>query len=436
MAGIWEQLEEASKDKNPPTKKADNKWIKLTKGIRYRKHPTRKAGKGVKMDRYFSIYYRLDDPERNRGKKSNQINEGLGWESEGWSEEKVRIVYSELKHNRQTGVGPKTYQEKKALEEEKQSRVKAEKKLKEIEAITFSELFKQYLPIAEGDKSAKSIKREKHIFRDHIEPVIGSMQARGITKFHIEDIKRIATEKGLAPGSINIILATTRQILKFGIQKDILKGVNPVSLVKKPKADNRRIRFLTRDEADRLLRALKVKSEEVYRMALFSLHMGLRAKEIFNLAWGDIDTENELIFIKDTKSGHNRFSYMTPKVKAEIEAMPKGKASALLFPPREDGKHDRIQLISKTFFRTVNDLELNEGVTDVRQKVVFHTLRHTFASWLVDKGVSIYHVKDLLGHQTLTMTERYAKVSEDTLRQAIEVLSDTGKEIPLNRATQ
>jgi len=402
-------------------------WVKLTKGIRYRKHPTRKAAtKGIKLDRYFSIYYRLD------GKLKN---EGLGWESEGWNEEKVRIVYSELKHNRQTGKGPKTYQEKKQIEEAKQAKDKAEKEQIEKEAITVSELFKKYLVIAEGDKSAKSIKREKHIFRDHIKPFIGDISAKDVTNLHIEEIKRIATEKKLAPGSINIILAVTRQILNYGIKNSFFTGINAVSLVKKPKMDNRRMRFLTRDEAEKLLTALKIKSWDVYRMALFSLHMGLRAKEIFHLTWGDVDIENGRIFIKDTKSGHNRFAYMTPQVKAELEMMEKGKANALIFPPHE-GKHETIQLISKTFFRIVEDLGLNEGRTDPRDKVVFHTLRHTFASWLVDRGVSIYKVKELLGHRTLAMTERYAKVSEDALRQAIAILSDDSKVIPLSRGAQ
>ncbi len=394
-------------------------WEKLTKGIRFRKHPTRKAGKGVRLDRYFSIYYRFEGVQKN---------EGLGWESEGWSEEKVRMLYSELKHNRQTGKGPRTYQEKKAIEEEKRNQTQAEKKQKKIEAITFSELFNQYLPIAENNKSAKSIKREKHILRDHIQPIIGDIPVKEITNLHVEEVKRRAMEKGLAPASISIILAVTRQILNYGITNGTLKTINPVNLVKKPRSDNRRMRFLTQDEAGKLLAALKAKSMEVYLMTLFSLHMGLRAKEIFTLTWADVDLENKTIFIKDTKSGHNRHAYMTPEVKVEIEAMLKGKASALLFPPREDGKHDHIQLISKTFFRTVEDLEFNKNIKDPRQKVVFHTCRHSYASWLVQKGVSIYVVKELLGHQTLTMTERYSHVSDDILRQAVNKLSGVSTE--------
>jgi len=62
------------------------KWETLTQGIRFRKHPTRK--RGVKFDRYFSIYYQFE------GKRKE---EGIGWESEGWTEERVKILYNELK---------------------------------------------------------------------------------------------------------------------------------------------------------------------------------------------------------------------------------------------------------------------------------------------------------------------------------------------------
>jgi len=56
----------------------------------------------------------------------------------------------------------------------------------------------------------------------------------------------------------------------------------------------------------------------------------------------------------------------------------------------------------------------------IRQRVIFHTLRHTFASWLVMEGVDLYTVKELLGHKDLTMTQRYAHLVTDTLRGAVK----------------
>ena len=72
--------------------------------------------------------------------------------------------------------------------------------------------------------------------------------------------------------------------------------------------------------------------------------------------------------------------------------------------------------------RVVAALGFNNGVTDPRQKVVFHTLRHTFASWLVEQSVDLYSVKELMGHSTLAMTERYSHLSPDKLRRAVKTL--------------
>lgn len=399
-------------------------WIKLTQGIRYRKHETRKAAKNaVKKDRYFSIYFRLNGIQKN---------EGLGWESEGWTEEKARLLYSELKQNRKTGIGPKTYEEKRKLDKEKDEEERASKEQTKLEGVTISDLFNnEYIKLAETDKAANTTRRERYLFRDYIESVIGNLPVKDVNKGHVEEIKSAAIEKKLSPATTNLILATVRQLLNFAIEKDIIE-VNPVKKVKKIKIDNKRVRFLTEDEAEKLLNSIREKSEDVYRITLFSLHMGLRAGEIFSLTWADIDLENGTIFIKDTKTGHNRHAYMTDRVKKEIESMKKGQGSDIVFPPQEGAKNRHIQFISKTFMRTVDELKLNEGIEDPRQKIVFHSMRHTFASWLVQKGTSIYAVKELLGHRTLTMTERYSHVSAEHLRQAAAVL-DSKKVIPLKQ---
>jgi hypothetical protein len=66
----------------------------------------------------------------------------------------------------------------------------------------------------------------------------------------------------------------------------------------------------------------------------------------------------------------------------------------------------------------INKLNLNEDVRDRRDKVTFHTLRHTYASMLVQKGLDIYHVKELLGHSSIALTESYSHLSESTLKHA------------------
>jgi integrase len=91
------------------------------------------------------------------------------------------------------------------------------------------------------------------------------------------------------------------------------------------------------------------------------------------------------------------------------------QAASLVFPGRDGIK---IMRISNSFAKAVDRLKLNEGVTDPRQRVMFHTLRHTFASWLAMDGINPFYLKELLGHSDLKLTERYSHLSESALKAA------------------
>ncbi len=108
---------------------------------------------------------------------------------------------------------------------------------------------------------------------------------------------------------------------------------------------------------------------------------------------------------------------MTTTVKEMLSRREIEERNTLVFPSQ---KGKKIPQISKSFARAVDELGLNNGVTDRRDRVVFHTLRHTFASWLVENGENLYTVKELLGHSTLQMTERYAHLGDNTLKKAIQ----------------
>ena len=97
---------------------------------------------------------------------------------------------------------------------------------------------------------------------------------------------------------------------------------------------------------------------------------------------------------------------------------------SLVFADR-NGKE--IGKVSNAFDRAVKELGFNNGITDPLNKFTFHCLRHTFASWLVQNGVDLYTVKELLGHSTLAMTERYSHLAKDTLKNAVKKLEDSLK---------
>jgi integrase len=233
------------------------------------------------------------------------------------------------------------------------------------------------------------------------------------------------TKKGRTPRSIEYTLAIIRQVFNYAKRTDLFAGDNPVSKIKIPRTDNRRVRFLTQAEATTLLTKLMKKSKQVHNIALLSLHTGARAGEIFSLTWGCVDLEAGTMLLKDTKNTESRPAFMTQAVKDMLTGIKPDQAGRdnLVFPGRGGV---RMVQISKTFKRQADKI-FNKGVDDPRERVFFHSLRHTYASWMVMEGVDLYRVKELLGHKDLTMTQRYAHLAPDTLRGAVNILEEALK---------
>lgn len=391
-------------------------------GVRVKEHPTKK--RGFKPLRYFSIYYRV----RDENGKSKVVEEGLGWENEkplkdesgneiGWTPEKALKALLDLKEKHRLAESTKTL---KAMRKDIQAKEKANQLEAKKATMTFDEMFQMYyLPVAKNDKSWRSWQREESIYKIWMKKIIGDVPLQEIGVDHLEQIKTTMMKKKKAAASIRYALAVVRQTINYAIKMQGYSIDNPVQRVAKPKADNKRVRYLTEKEAGILLAALKVKSQRVHNITLLSLHCGLRFGEISSLTWADVDLKNGSIFLRDTKGGRNRHVYMTDEVKKMFRAMPRGENDALVFPGR-NGK--KIESISKSFDKAVARQGLNNNVKDRRQRVVFHTCRHTYASWLVQKGVDLYTVQKLLGHASITQTERYSHLAEGNLQAAAKML--------------
>lgn len=403
-------------------------WHKTaTKGLRYRFHPTRTRKKGIKVERDMFFQFR-------RVVNGRRIEEGLGWLFDGMTLEKAVAKVHELTVNAQVGEGPVTLAEKRKIQEEKkreQERIEAEERRAKI---TFADVWAKYLKQATADRGSKPQRFEEPFFRLWISPIIGDLPLIAIAPIHLEKVKATMAKAGKAPRTIQYALAIVRQVFNYAKRHDLFTGDNPVSKVRMPKVSNGRMRFLTHEEAEALLDELKKSSVDVHDQALLSLHSGLRAGEVFNLTWGCVDTERGLLTLLDTKSGKTRAAFMTDAVKEMLTRRKRGEPTDLVFIGR-GGK--KIVQISETFNRTVARLGLNAGIEDKRQKVVFHTLRHTYASWLVENGTDLYAVKELLGHSDFKMTSRYAHLGQNTLQMAVKGLEASlngkkgGKVIPM-----
>jgi len=382
-------------------------------GVRFREHPTRKHG--VQYDKYFSVRYTLD------GKRHE---EAIGWASDGWSAQSAAEELARLKRAHRTGEGAYSLAERREQKETKRKADDEKKKQEERDALTFSQAWvSMYLPHAQTYKAKQTIRTEESYYSSWIKPVIGDISLKGIAQLDVERVKKIMMDAAKSPKTIEHVLAIIRQVFNQANVMGVYPGGSPTEKIKISRNDNRRIRFLTYYEVEMLLDSLCMSSQDLYDMSLLALNCGPRAGEMHSLTWHDIDFEQGIVTFRDTKNKYVRHIPITKRVRRMLENRRAYKTSTLVFPARNGGRRKEV---SKTFERIINDLEFNAGIEDRRQRVVFHTLRHTCASWLVMAGVPLYTVKEYLGHRQISQTERYAHLAPESLKQATDALNKIG----------
>lgn len=367
--------------------------------------------------KYTGVYTRESTTRRHEGKpdvcfdiayktaEGKLVYEKVGWRSEGYSAAKASEVRAERLHSqRHPGL---------VMKPVKQS------------LMTYGQawaVFKErWLPNLKrpGDESSR--------YETHIAPRFADVPLVEITPLVLEEFKqalmRTHTVRGdaiLASATVRLILSDVRRVYRKMMEWGLYTGPIPTAYLKLPKADNQRERFLTPKEADRLLGALEILSCTWWRLAMISLYTGLRLGEILNLRGQDLDFDAGVLWT-DGKTGR-RAAYMSDAIKPILLQIRPTAPSALLFTTRRGERMD-VTAQSKTFAHAVELVGLNKGITDRRRKVVFHTLRHTFASWLAQQGVPLYTIGELIGHTTVQMTKRYAKLSPDNKREAISLIA-------------
>lgn len=384
-------------------------------GVRWRTHATRRHG--VQPDRYYAVRYQ---------KEGKRHEEALGWASEGWTETKAGMELAKLRTNATTGDGPSRLKEARAEADKDRLAQEAKEAEARRDAVTFAEFFAdEYAPTAQASKTPSSWNAEQGLFHNYLRPVLGNTPLKDINEVAIQKVVSVMTKAGKSARTVEYALATLRQTYNHAITVGAFTGTNPVRVRrhmkgKKLRIDNQRQRFLTVDEARMLLEALQVRSQQLYEIALLSLHTGARFGELAALQWQHVDTAKGIVRFHDGKTG-DRGVYMTPAVKDLFEEKTRGKASDLVFP---SDTGEPMKQVSATFMKVVNSLGLNDGITDPRMKLVFHSLRHSAASFLVQAGCSIYAVKEMLGHKDVKTTQRYAHLAPDNLAAVAQTLAN------------
>ncbi|MDR0677254.1 MAG: site-specific integrase [Holosporaceae bacterium] len=387
------------------------KWIKVknVKGLRYYEHTTRIHKK--RKDRNFVLTYKLDGRTKT---------EALGWESDGWTVEKALAIMGELKQNQKTGEGPRTLAEKREQAKKKKDAEKIKTKEEESKTITFSQLFEMYIPAQKTKKESKTCKEEITIYENWYKGKLGDKPIDQITVDDIQSIINNFLAVGKAPASSKRLMAVSRQMLNFAKSKGLYAKDNVASKVIIPKYDNKRTRFLTIEELKKLLAVLKTRDKQTHDMALLSMYSGARRGEIFSLKWENVNFETKFITLFDTKNNNRtRHIPLTKETEKLFKDLKNHDSRGLIFKQKTGKKFTAIPII---FNKVIDELEFNKGITDIRQKVVFHTLRHSYASWLMMNGANLFVVKELMGHSTTAMTERYSHLSPEHLKKTASLL--------------
>ena len=381
-------------------------------GVRYREHPTRKHG-AVNKDRYYTIRYKVDGKDKE---------EGVGWASEGKTPEKAYDILKLIKDNIRNGTGPQSYEELRAENRASDIRKKERAEEEEKRRISFGTFFEEtYMPQAESYKRDNTIHSERCYYNKWISPIFKDIALINVNRFYLDKMLLNMTNEGCAKRTKNYALSVISQVWNLAKKYKIVSGDCPTKECVIKYLDNERTRFLSEEEARIILDELKKRDKDLHDIALMSLLCGMREGEILNLKWSDIDMSEKRIQILNTKSYKTRHAWFGPEIEEFLKERLANAESKedLIFPPKNHKMH---YYVSKTFKNVVDKLGFNDNITDNKKKLVFHSLRHTFASWLAKRGVSEYIMMKLMGHSSFKMLQRYAHLTNTTLKEKAGLL--------------
>ncbi len=190
---------------------------------------------------------------------------------------------------------------------------------------------------------------------------------------------------------------------------------NPCKEIPKPRVPERLPIFFSEAEFQVLL--AQIDSRDMKDLVLFAVNTGLRQMELLTLEWNQVNLERKSIVLDNrghiTKSKKIRSVPLNDRASAVLQGRRDRTFGSLVFTM--EGEPGRQHKVSQGFKKYVRRTKLNP-------KLNFHSLRHTFASWLVQRGVSIYQVSKLLGHSSVNVTAIYSHLQPDDLRDSVSKL--------------
>ncbi len=288
-------------------------------------------------------------------------------------------------------------------------------KLKEnqkIIPIDLKEFRNNYFKYAESIHTTKTVIGYKTVFNSLIN-YFGNVQLTEITKQKIEAYLLYRLNKG----SIYVARrdhATLSSIFNKAIQDDYLL-INPCMGIKRFRPPEKQPLFYSKEDFEKLLSCID--REDIRDLVIFAVNTGLRQMELISLEWTQVDFKNNFIIL-------DNHAYITKSKK--IRTLPLNESALNILIKRKNNSNTQ-----NVFTLNGNPIDQNYiahkfkkyiYAASLNPKLNFHSLRHSFASWLIQKGASIYHVSKLLGHSDIKTTEIYSHLRSEDLKNSINLL--------------
>lgn len=305
--------------------------------------------------------------------------------------------------------------------------LKASKIASQVEApklMTFRTFFEErYLPQARITR--RSLAAEISTVNRSILPVIGNTPLQDITRGQVTALLHGLASKGQAATTVNRTLAHIKAIFNRaieweidGIEKNPAKGIKPLPDRK------RHERYLSPEEAHQLLDAVSQSHNKLLPyIVAFLLLTGCRKREVLDARWEHIDLERGLLTVPLSKNGKPRHVPLSP---AARNVLVKSRLIVTELLGSEEAGNGWVFPNPKTR-KPFGKIQNGWGKARERAELEglrIHDLRHSFASALVNRGMTLYDVKEALGHSSMVTTQRYAHLAPQRLMQAVSAAQE------------
>ena len=267
-----------------------------------------------------------------------------------------------------------------------------------------------YLPYISTYKRSYSC--DVSLLNNHVLPFFGDKHLHEIGKTDLVAFinTRRATHK---PGTINSVIILMRYIYNLALKWET-PGVdkNRISGTPQLEEGNKKERFLTSEEVYRLVYCVKMSRNPMLRYIVPVLILtGARKQELLKSRWSDFDFDTKIWRIPMSKSGRARHVPISDALALLLESIPKTCEWVFANP--------KTLKPFTSFFYSWDTARRQAGLDDVR----VHDLRHSFASFLVNNGRSLYEVQRILGHTQIKTTQRYAHLDQNSLLSAVNEIT-------------